>query len=79
MLQYLGTYEGRDLVNHFIEVQGRSLRVALRRKLSDALNDVAGTVAVVFPQWGITALAVLGFDRFVIRRIPRLRTAFGQR
>jgi hypothetical protein len=34
---------------------------------------------VVFPQWGVTALAVLAVDRFVIRRVPRLRTAFGQR
>lgn len=40
---------------------------------------IAGAAAVVFPQWGVTALAVLGLDRFVIRRIPRLRAAFGQR
>jgi len=35
--------------------------------------------ALVFPLFGITALIVLGLDRFVIRRIPTLRRAFGQR
>lgn len=36
-------------------------------------------IGVVFPLWGVTALLVLGFDRFVVRRIPTLRVAFGQR
>lgn len=35
-------------------------------------------LAVVFPVWGVTALVVLGIDRFLIRRIRPLRTAFGQ-
>jgi uncharacterized iron-regulated membrane protein len=49
--------------------------VTLPRKIA-AVGIAAG---VVFPQWGVTALAVLAVDRFVIRRVPRLRTAFGQR
>jgi uncharacterized iron-regulated membrane protein len=48
-------------------------------RLPRRLALIAGAAAVVFPQWGVSALAVLGFDRFVIRRVPRLRTAFGQR
>lgn len=35
--------------------------------------------AVVFPVWGASALVILGLDRFVIRRVPRLAAAFGQR
>ena len=35
--------------------------------------------ALVFPLFGITALIVLGLDRFVIRKIPTLRATFGQR
>jgi transposase len=53
----------------------RPADVRLPRKLA----LVAGLSAVVFPQWGITALAVVGLDRFVIRRITRLRAAFGER
>jgi uncharacterized iron-regulated membrane protein len=48
-------------------------------RLPRRLALIAGAAAVVFPQWGVTALAVLGIDRFVIRRVPRLRAAFGQR
>jgi uncharacterized iron-regulated membrane protein len=33
---------------------------------------------IVFPQWAVTALAILALDRFVIRRTPRLRATFGQ-
>lgn len=36
-------------------------------------------LAVIFPQWGVTALLVLAFDRFVIRNVRPLRVAFGQR
>jgi uncharacterized iron-regulated membrane protein len=53
----------------------RPADVRLPRKLA----LVAGLSAVVFPHWGVTALAILGLDRFVVRRVPRLRTAFGQR
>lgn len=47
--------------------------------LAKRLAVIACAVAIVFPQWGITALAVLAFDRFVIRRVRPLRVAFGQR
>jgi uncharacterized iron-regulated membrane protein len=49
--------------------------VRLPRKLA----LIVGGAAILFPQWGVSALVVLGFDRFVIRRVPRLRAAFGQR
>lgn len=39
---------------------------------------VSVVIAVVYPLWGLTALGVLGVDRFIIRRTPRLRRAFGQ-
>jgi uncharacterized iron-regulated membrane protein len=53
----------------------RPVDLRLGRKIK-----VAGTVlGVMFPQWAATALLILGFDRFVIRRVPRLRMAFGQR
>lgn len=48
-------------------------------RLSRRLTVMAVGMAVVFPQWGVTALAVLGFDRFVIRKVRPLRVAFGQR
>ena len=34
-------------------------------------------LAVVYPLWGVSCILVLTFDRFVIRRVRRLRTAFG--
>ena len=43
------------------------------------LTLIACVLAVAFPEWGVTALLVLLFDRFVIRKVPRLRVAFGQR
>jgi uncharacterized iron-regulated membrane protein len=39
---------------------------------------IVGLLCVVFPQWGVTALAILAFDHVVIQR-TRLRTVFGQR
>jgi uncharacterized iron-regulated membrane protein len=47
--------------------------------LARNLMIVAVALAVVFPQWGVSALIVLGLDRFVIRRVRPLRVAFGQR
>jgi uncharacterized iron-regulated membrane protein len=47
-------------------------------QLSKRLGVIALATAIVFPQWGVTALLVLAIDRFVIRRIRPLRTAFGQ-
>ncbi len=38
----------------------------------------AVALGVVFPQWAVVALLVVGFDKFVIRRVPRLRHTFGQ-
>ena len=46
--------------------------------LTRPLWAVSIFTAVVFPQWGVTALVILAFDRFVIRRVRPLRTAFGQ-
>ncbi len=52
----------------------RPVDVHLSRNL--AIGAVA--VALVFPIWGVTALIVLGVDRFVIRKVRPLRAAFGQ-
>lgn len=51
----------------------RDVRIATR------LLVIAGVLAVVFPLWGLSLLAVLAFDRFVIRRIGAMRRLFGQR
>jgi uncharacterized iron-regulated membrane protein len=48
-------------------------------RLGRPVLAVAVGLAVVFPQWALTALAVAAIDRWVIRRVPRLRVAFGQR
>lgn len=48
-------------------------------RLTRRLVASTAVLAVLFPQWGVTALAVLGLDRFVIRRVRPLRVAFGQR
>ena len=53
----------------------RPADVRLPRKLA----ILGGASALVFPQWGVTAAIVLAVDRWVIRRIPRLKAAFGQR
>ncbi len=47
-------------------------------RLSRRVAAIALVLGVVFPQWAVTALVVLAFDRFVIRRVAPLRTAFGQ-
>lgn len=48
-------------------------------RLSKQLTAVAVVMAIAFPQWGVTALMILAIDKFVIRKVPRLRVAFGQR
>lgn len=48
-------------------------------RLGKRLTIAAVALGIVFPQWGVTALVILAFDRFVIRSVPALRTAFGQR
>lgn len=47
-------------------------------RLSKRLGVIALAMAIVFPQWGVTALVVLAIDRFVIRKVRPLRVAFGQ-
>jgi uncharacterized iron-regulated membrane protein len=48
-------------------------------RLARRVGITAMIMAVLFPVWGVTAAAVMAFDRFVIRRARPLRTAFGQR
>jgi uncharacterized iron-regulated membrane protein len=48
-------------------------------RLAKRVSLTAIVMAIVFPVWGLTAGAVLVFDRFVIRRTRRLSSAFGQR
>ena len=54
-----------------------------RRPVDVRLQRVMGisalVLAVIYPLWGITLVMVLLFDRYVVRRVPRLRTAFGMR
>lgn len=40
---------------------------------------VALCLAVFYPVWGCTLIAVVLFDRYVVRRVPKLRAAFGMR
>lgn len=47
-------------------------------RLSKQLTVCACLLAIVFPQWAITALVILGIDRFIIRRVRPLRSLFGQ-
>ncbi len=53
----------------------RPANVALPR----ALKVSAAAMGIVYPLWGASALAMVGIDRFVIRRMGRLRRAFGMR
>ncbi len=53
----------------------RPVDVALQRQLI----VFAAVLGVVFPLMGASMLLVLALDRFVIRRITRLRVAFGMR
>lgn len=46
--------------------------------LAPRLGVMAVGLGIVFPQWAVTALVVLGLDRFVIRKVPALRRTFGQ-
>lgn len=46
--------------------------------LAPKLLGAAVLVGIVFPVWAAVALLVLAADRFVIRRVPRLRRTFGQ-
>jgi uncharacterized iron-regulated membrane protein len=46
--------------------------------LTRNLTIGAIVLAVIYPLWGVSVLVILGIDRFVIRRVGPLRTAFGQ-
>jgi uncharacterized iron-regulated membrane protein len=48
-------------------------------RLAWGLVALLVVIGLVYPLWGVTALLVLGLDRFVIRRVPKLRSTFGQR
>lgn len=45
-------------------------------RLPWALSGIAAALAVIYPLWGVSLIAVLLIDRFVIRRAPRLRAIF---
>ncbi len=62
--------------------RGRSLGLPRRPadvRLQRILGITALVLAVVYPLWGTTLVVVLLVDRYVIRRVPRLRAAFGMR
>ena len=40
---------------------------------------IAVLLALVYPLWGVSVVAVLLFDTYVIRRVPPLRRAFGMK
>ena len=46
-------------------------------RLGRGLIVGAVLLAIVYPLWGISLVVVLAIDRLVVRKIPRLRTAFG--
>jgi uncharacterized iron-regulated membrane protein len=46
-------------------------------RLPLAMIVIGVLVAVIYPLWGLSALVVVALDRFVIRRIRRLRSTFG--
>jgi uncharacterized iron-regulated membrane protein len=48
-------------------------------RLAWGLVAILVVLGIVYPLWGVTALIVVGVDRFVIRKVPKLRAAFGQR
>ncbi len=59
-------------------------KVGLPRRPNDvalprAVKLAALGLGVVYPLWAVSALAAFGIDRLVIRRVRRLRTAFGTR
>ena len=48
-------------------------------RIQRVLGITAVVLAVVFPLWGLSLVAVLLVDRYLIRRNKRLKAAFGQR
>jgi uncharacterized iron-regulated membrane protein len=47
--------------------------------MANRLIAIACVLGIAYPLWGVSAAIVVGIDRFLIRRTPRLRVAFGQR
>jgi uncharacterized iron-regulated membrane protein len=47
--------------------------------LGRGLVVIAVVMGIVYPLWGASAVIILAFDKFVIRRNRRLKVAFGQR
>lgn len=58
-----------------VGIPRRPVDVAMQRSVGIA----ALFLAVLYPLWGLTLIAVLLFDRYVVRRVPALRAAFGMR
>jgi uncharacterized iron-regulated membrane protein len=48
-------------------------------KMANRLIAITCALGIAYPLWGVTAALVLLADKFLIRRTPRLRIAFGQR
>ncbi|TPW12719.1 MAG: putative iron-regulated membrane protein [Acidimicrobiaceae bacterium] len=47
-------------------------------RLANRLIVIVAVLAIVYPLWGVTAALILFLDKFVIRKVTRLRVAFGQ-
>lgn len=52
-------------------------RRPMNPRLPTAMAIIGLVVAAAYPLWGVSALIVVALDRFVIRRIRRLRSVFG--
>lgn len=48
-------------------------------RMQRSVGIAALILAIVYPLWGATLILVLLFDRYVVRRVPTLRAAFGMR
>ena len=48
-------------------------------RLQRGMIIIAVVLAVIYPLWGLSVLAILVLDKFVVRRIPPLRRAFGMK
>ena len=54
-------------------------RRPLDARLQRGMIVIAVLLALVYPLWGVSVVAVLLFDTYVIRRVPPLRRAFGMK
>lgn len=48
-------------------------------RLQRGMLVIAVVLAVVYPLWGLSVVAILLLDKFVIRRVPPLRRTFGMK